>query len=150
MVKIVEQSIETSELIDSVVSPGAGGIDIFLGTTRNTSKGKDVLTLYYEAYVPMALKLMGEIEREVRERWKISAITIIHRIGEVPVTEASVGIAVAAPHRKEAFEACRYAIDELKRRVPIWKKEVYKDGAVWVENAEALMKDGGSGEGKRN
>jgi len=75
---------------------------------------------------------------------------MIHRVGIVPITEASVAIAVSSPHRKEAFEACRYAIDELKRRVPIWKKEVFEDGAVWVENAESKIKEAAEYEGKRN
>ena len=150
MVKIVEGPIALADLLGFVVSPEAGGIDIFLGTTRNRSQGKEVLTLHYEAYVPMALKVMEEIESEIGLRWKESRVAIVHRIGEVPVTEASVGIAVSAPHRNEAFEACRYAIDELKRRVPIWKKEVYKEGAVWVENVEAQVKERRSNEGKRN
>jgi len=110
---------------------------MFLGTTRNHSKGKKVVRLEYEAYSPMALRMMSEIESEIRKRWNIQKISIVHRIGAVPVMEASVAIAVSAAHRKEAFEACRYAIDELKKRVPIWKKEIFEDGEVWVENVES-------------
>ena len=87
----------------------------------------------------MALRLMDEIEIEIRRRWNIQNISMIHRTGVVPVMEASVAIAVSAPHRKEAFEACRYAIDELKKRVPIWKKEIFEDGEVWVENVESKL-----------
>lgn len=123
----------------SVTVPEAGGVDIFLGTTRNHSKGKRVVRLEYEAYVPMALKLMSEIETEIRERWSIHKLSMIHRTGVVPVMEPSVAIAVSASHRKEAFEACRYAIDELKKRVPIWKKEIFDDGETWVENSEAKI-----------
>ena len=139
MIQIVDKKINVAELLDSVIAPEAGGIDIFLGTTRNHSKGKKVIRLEYEAYLPMALKLMSEIESEIRERWNIHKISMIHRTGVVPVMEASVAIAVSAAHRKEAFEACRYAIDELKKRVPIWKKEIFEDGEVWVENAESKI-----------
>ncbi len=90
----------------------------------------------YEAYVPMALKVLRDIEAEARNRWSVLEISIVHRIGAVPVTEASVVIAVSAPHRKEAFEACRFVIDDLKKKVPIWKKEFFEDGEVWVEHAE--------------
>ena len=137
MVQIIDKKINVGELMGSVIVPEAGGIDIFLGTTRNHSKGKKVVRLEYEAYVPMALKLMSEIESEIRKRWNIHKISMIHRTGVVPVMEPSVAIAVSASHRKEAFEACRYAIDELKKRVPIWKKEIFEDGETWVENAEA-------------
>jgi molybdopterin synthase catalytic subunit len=137
MIQIVDKNIDVVELLASVSVPEAGGIDMFLGTTRNHSKGKKVVRLEYEAYSPMALRMMSEIESEIRKRWNIQKISIVHRIGAVPVMEASVAIAVSAAHRKEAFEACRYAIDELKKRVPIWKKEIFEDGEVWVENVES-------------
>ena len=137
MIQIVDKNIDVVELLASVSVPEAGGIDMFLGTTRNHSKGKKVIRLEYEAYSPMALRMMSEIESEIRKRWSVQKISIVHRIGVVPVMEASVAIAVSAAHRKEAFEACRYAIDELKKRVPIWKKEIFEDGEVWVENVES-------------
>ena len=137
MIQIIDKNIDVVELLASVSVPEAGGIDMFLGTTRNHSKGKKVVRLEYEAYSPMALRMMSEIESEIRKRWNIQKISIVHRIGVVPVMEASVAIAVSAAHRKEAFEACRYAIDELKKRVPIWKKEIFEDGEVWVENVES-------------
>jgi molybdopterin synthase catalytic subunit len=137
MIQIIDKNIDVVELLASVSVPEAGGIDMFLGTTRNHSKGKKVIRLEYEAYSPMALRMMSEIESEIRKRWNIQKISIVHRIGVVPVMEASVAIAVSAAHRKEAFEACRYAIDELKKRVPIWKKEIFEDGEVWVENVES-------------
>jgi molybdopterin synthase catalytic subunit len=137
MIQIIDKNIDVVELLASVSVPEAGGIDMFLGTTRNHSKGKKVIRLEYEAYSPMALRMMSEIESEIRKRWNIQKISIVHRIGAVPVMEASVAIAVSAAHRKEAFEACRYAIDELKKRVPIWKKEIFEDGEVWVENVES-------------
>jgi molybdopterin synthase catalytic subunit len=139
MIQIVDKNIDVVELLASVSVPEAGGIDMFLGTTRNHSKGKKVIRLEYEAYSPMALRMMSEIESEIRKRWNIQKISVVHRIGVVPVMEASVAIAVSAAHRKEAFEACRYAIDELKKRVPIWKKEIFEDGEVWVENVESRI-----------
>jgi molybdopterin synthase catalytic subunit len=133
MIEIIEGKIDVAALLQSVLVPEAGGIDIFLGTTRNHSKGKKVARLEYEAYEPMALKLMRHIESEIRARWNVHKISILHRVGAVPLTEASVAIAVSASHRNEAFEACRYAIDQLKKNVPIWKKEIFEDGGVWVD-----------------
>ncbi len=139
MIQIDDKEIDIPALLASVVAPESGGIDVFIGTTRNHSKGKKVIRLEYETYLPMAVKLMGEIENEIRKRWDVHKISIIHRTGVVPVMDASVAIAVSAAHRKEAFEACRYAIDELKKRVPIWKKEIFEDGEVWVENVESKL-----------
>ena len=150
MVEIVEGKIDVAAIVQSVLVPEAGGIDIFLGTTRNHSRGKAVVRLEYEAYTPMALKLMKNLEEEVLQRWNVHRISMVHRIGVVPLTEASVVIAVSASHRDEAFEACRFAIDELKRTVPIWKKEFFDGGSVWVENAEERMEGGASREGKRD
>ena len=132
MVKIVREKIEIEEVLRSVQDPSAGGIDIFIGTTRNHSSGKEVLSLEYEAYEPMALKMMTEIGEESRRRWHLKKISLVHRVGVVAIGEASVVIAVSSAHRKEAFEACRFAIDRLKQDVPIWKKEVLADGEVWV------------------
>lgn len=132
MIKIITKNIDVEEILQSVQDPSAGGIDIFIGTTRNHSDGKQVISLEYEAYDPMALKMMNVIEEEVRRRWQIKKISIVHRVGTVAIGEASVVIAVSSVHRKEAFEACRYAIDVLKKNVPIWKKEVFVDGEMWV------------------
>lgn len=134
MTEITEKKIDVALLLESVLVPEAGGIDIFLGTTRNHSKGKKVVRLEYEAYTPMAVKIIGQIENEIRARWNIHKISIVHRIGVVPLEEASVGIAVSASHRNEAFEACRYAIDQLKTSAPIWKKEIFENGEAWVES----------------
>jgi molybdopterin synthase catalytic subunit len=127
MIKIIHTPIDIDEVLQSVKSRDAGAIDIFIGTTRNHSNGKEVLSLEYEAYEPMAIKLMDAIVEEARRRWTISCISIVHRVGKVGIGEASVIVAVSAAHRREAFEACRYVIDALKRDVPIWKKEVFRD-----------------------
>ena len=134
MIKTVKQPIDVDEILQSVRDPAAGGIDIFIGTTRNHSNGKKVIALDYEAYDPMALKTMHQIADEVSAKWHVCKITIVHRIGRVDIGEASVVIAVSAPHRNEAFHSCRYAIDTLKKIVPIWKKEYFEDGEVWVGN----------------
>jgi molybdopterin synthase catalytic subunit len=132
MIKIVQGPIDLDEVLDSVKSPEAGAIDVFIGTTRNHSDGRKVLSLEYEAYEPMAIKLMEAVGAEAGRRWGIDRFAIIHRTGRVGVGDASVVIAVSAVHRREAFEACRYMIDALKRDIPIWKKEVFSDGEVWV------------------
>jgi molybdopterin synthase catalytic subunit len=132
MIKIVRGPIDLDEVLDSVKSPEAGAIDVFIGTTRNHSDGRKVLSLEYEAYEPMAVKLMEAIGAGARRRWGIDRFAIVHRVGRVEVGDPSVVIAVSAVHRREAFEACRYVIDALKRDIPIWKKEVFSDGEVWV------------------
>jgi molybdopterin synthase catalytic subunit len=134
--RIVSEPIELGDLVAAVASPRAGGIATFLGVVRDNSLGRKVLYLFYEAYPPMALKEMERLEAEVRERWEIEAIAITHRIGRLEIGEASVAIAVSSPHRREAIEACHYAIDRLKLTVPVWKKEYWEGGEVWIENAQ--------------
>ncbi len=134
MIEIVSEKIDIVQVLESIKDCSAGGIDMFIGTTRNYSNGKKVLSLEYEVYVPMAIKKMKEIEEIVRKRWEICKISMIHRIGKVEVGEVSVVIAVSSTHRKEAFESCRFTIDILKKEVPIWKKEVFENGEIWVEN----------------
>ncbi len=130
MNSILSTPINTQEVIDSVGSNAAGAIDVFIGTTRDHSKGRGVTGLEYEAYIPMALKSMSELEQEAKERWNLHEINIVHRIGRVPIGEPSVVIAVSSAHRDEAFKACRYLIDRLKEVVPIWKREYFSDGTV--------------------
>ena len=134
--EMVEAPIDLNTLVAKVASPGAGGIATFLGVVRDNSQGRKVLYLYYEAYPPMAVKEMARVEAAVRERWEIDSIAIIHRIGRLEIGEASVAIAVSSPHRREAIEACHFAIDRLKQTVPVWKKEYWEGGEVWIENAE--------------
>ena len=129
-VDIVEEPLDPTAF-RSAMSDSAGGVSIFIGTTRAESEGRKVRYLEYEAYRPMALQLMRDLAEDIRHRWPVGGITMIHRTGRVEVGEPSVLIAVSAPHRPEAFEACRYAIDTLKRTVPIWKKEVFMEGAQW-------------------
>jgi molybdopterin synthase catalytic subunit len=114
------------------MSPQSGGIDIFIGTVRDTTKGKIVLRLEFEAYEPMALKEMEKIAEQAFEKWQVQKLLIHHRTGPLEVGEIPVVIAVSCAHRDAAFEACRYVIDTLKQTVPIWKKEIFEDGEVWV------------------
>jgi molybdopterin synthase catalytic subunit len=132
MIEIVNSPVDVQALLASVHDPAAGGVDLFLGTTRNETKGRAVLWLEYEAFEPMARAMMERIAAEAKAKWGVSKISIVHRIGRVPVGEVSIGIAVSSPHRNEAFLACRYVIDTVKATVPIWKREVFADGGHWV------------------
>ncbi|MCI4667269.1 MAG: molybdenum cofactor biosynthesis protein MoaE [Bacteroidia bacterium] len=115
-----------------VQSPSCGAIDIFVGTVRNQTKGKAVVRLDFEAYKPMALKEMTKIAEQAAEKWPVDKIAIYHRVGSLDIGDIAVVIAVSTPHRQASFEACKYAIDTLKETVPIWKKEIFEDGEVWV------------------
>jgi molybdopterin converting factor subunit 1 len=115
-----------------VAHPGAGAIVTFVGTVRDHGRGRGVTRLEYEAYAPAAERMLEQIGREIAERWQLEHVAIAHRVGSLPVGEASVVISVAAPHRDAAFDACRYAIERIKEIVPIWKKEFYEDGAIWI------------------
>lgn len=133
MIKIIKQPIDPGEVLAHVGDEGSGGVVLFLGQTRDHSRGEKVVGLEYEAYESLALKQMEKIATAARERWPLRALAIVHRLGYLKVGEISVAIAAAAAHRGEAFEACRFAIDTLKKTVPIWKKEFRPDGSFWVE-----------------
>lgn len=133
MVLLQENSIDITTHLAAIEDHGAGAVVMFLGTVREQTQGKPVKHLEYEAYAPMALREMEKIKAELYEKYKhIKQVAIIHRIGLLTLGEAAVCILVATPHRAEGYEASRYAIEELKARVPIWKKEVFLDGEVWV------------------
>ena len=120
-------------LVAQLTHAGAGGIVTFEGVVRDNSRGKRVRYLEYDAYPEMAEQEMTKIAAEVARRWETTAVALVHRIGRLEIGECSVVVVVACPHRAEAFDACRYAIDTLKSTVPIWKKEVAEDGEEWVE-----------------
>src|SRR5215212_117557 len=132
MFKIVEGPIDLAQLAEAVRTDECGAVCTFLGVARLYSRGREVIHLEYEAYPEMAEKKMAEIAEEIRERWGTDRVAMLHRTGVLAIGEASVGIAVASPHRREAFEACQYAIDRLKTIVPIWKKEVWSNGEQWI------------------
>lgn len=131
-IHISSAPLDTQSCIDWAMTPESGGIDVFIGTVRDVTRGKQVFRLEFEAYVPMALSEMKKIAETVLARWPVNKILIHHRTGPLTIGEIPVIIAVSAAHRDAAFEACRYAIDTLKQTVPIWKKEVFEDGEVWV------------------
>lgn len=134
MIKIIETVIDVPEILEAVSHPATGASSLFLGTVRDHNIGKKVLYLEYECYIPMALKEMERIAEEVREKWDIQSIAIVHRLGRMEIKEASVAIAVSSAHRKESIEAMHYTINTLKKTVPIWKKEYWEDGSMWLEN----------------
>lgn len=114
------------------MTPQSGGIDVFIGTVRDVTKGKAVIRLEFESYEPMALREMQKIAENALDKWPVQKLLIHHRTGVLKVGEVPVIIAVSCAHRDAAFDACRYVIDTLKQTVPIWKKEIFEDGEVWV------------------
>lgn len=131
-IKLTHELLELHVAMEHVTADDTGGTCVFIGTVRNMTKGKSVIRLEFEAYAPMALREMQHIADEAQRRWKVHRIGIWHRTGTLAIGEIPVIIAVAAAHRDAAFDACRYCIDTLKQTVPIWKKEVFEDGEVWV------------------
>ena len=141
MFRVTNVSIDLQELVRYVTDPEAGAIATFIGTTRNNNDGRTVIALDYDGYTQMAEKELARIGDEAKKRWQICRMAIVHRLGPVQITEASVVIAVSSGHREAAFAACRFAIEEIKRTVPIWKKEVFEGGEVWIgtQTGETLV-----------
>lgn len=131
-IKILSTALDLQHCYDFVTTPQVGGIVNFVGTVRNQTKGQPVVKLEFEAYEPMAISEMQKIADLARNQWDVQKMVIHHRVGTLWPGETAVIIAVSCPHRKAAFEACQFAIDTLKETVPIWKKEFFEDGAVWV------------------
>jgi len=130
---LVRAPIHSAEIVAQLKAPEDGAVVVFDGIVRNHSRGQQTLYLDYEAYEPMALQKMRDIGVQMRGKFAVHRIAIVHRLGRLAIGETSVLIAVSAPHRHAAFDACRYAINTLKRTVPIWKKEYFAGGAVWAE-----------------
>jgi molybdopterin synthase catalytic subunit len=128
MVSLTHSPIDYHALTESVRRPGCGAVCLFLGTVRDLTGDEVTAFLEYEAYPPMAEKKLAEIETEIRTRWPVGEVAMVHRLGKLGVGEISVAVAVSSPHRAEAFEAGRFAIDTLKQVVPIWKKDVAPSG----------------------
>ena len=135
MVRLQREPIQSAAWIDAVRSDGDGAVTQFLGAVRDSNRGRRVLYLEYHAYEAMALGEMQRIEDASLARFDINSIALVHRTGRLEIGELSVVVTVAAAHRAAAFAACRFAIDELKRTVPIWKKEFFDGGEVWIEGA---------------
>ena len=132
MIELTTDPLNPEKITAQVRRDTNGAVVTFLGATRNNFQGKQVITLEYEAYEEMALKKLGEVREELQAQFDLEDIAISHRIGTVPIGEISLVVAVASPHRKEAFQACQAAVDRIKEIVPIWKKEVYDEGSRWV------------------
>ncbi len=133
MICLVESEIKRTDVLKAVSAAESGAIVTFEGTVRTHNRGKRVTHLYYDAYSPMATREMERIRSEAMERWPLQALVIVHRFGRLEIGESSVLIAVSSAHRQDAFAACQFAINTLKKKVPIWKKEYYEDGEVWIE-----------------
>src|SRR5580704_1305759 len=133
LIQLGHDPIDPAALVRHVRTDTDGGIVTFDGCVRNNSHGRRTLYLEYEAYESMALAKIREIAAQMHEKFSIDRVAIAHRLGRLEIGETSVFIAVSSPHRPAAFEACRFAIDTLKRTVPIWKKEYFADGAVWAD-----------------
>jgi molybdopterin synthase catalytic subunit len=136
MIYITSEPLNPQEVTDLVRKDSNGAVVTFLGTTRDFSEGRRVLYLEYEAYHPMAENMLRQIAQEVRDKWGIEDMAIAHRVGKLEIGEISLVVAMASPHRKDAFEASQYAMDRIKAIVPIWKKEVFQGGEVWVGSHE--------------
>ncbi len=131
-INILNHELNPAAAINWVSDPQCGGINVFIGTVRNNTKGKEVLFLEFEAYEPMAISEMNKIAYEAKNKWNLQKVLIHHRIGKLSIGQIPVIIAVSSPHRNDAFTACQYIIDTLKKTVPIWKKEYFNGGEVWV------------------
>jgi len=147
MLAIVKDALAGDGLVAAVeaearaTAAGCGAVATFLGVVRSVHKGRRVRYLEYEAYEPLALQVFRRIADEARSQWPEATLAIHHRVGRLEIGEASVAIAAATPHRAEAFQACRYAIERIKQVAPIWKHEFFDDGDAWVEGALADLED---------
>lgn len=135
MVRLQEETIRAEALVEEVRGDEDGAVALFLGTVRNHNAGRKVLYLEYLAYPGMAEAEMTRIEKTTIERFGVSGVAIVHRTGRLEIGETSVGVAVSSHHRGQAVDACRFVIDTLKKTVPVWKKEFFEGGAVWIEGA---------------
>ncbi len=137
MAELLEGPIPVERLLAEATRPDCGAVTLFLGTTRDRHEGRKVVRLHYEAYRPMAIAALEKIEADTVGSFAVASCRIVHRLGEVPPAEASVAVVVAAAHRAAAFDACRWAMNEIKSTAPIWKKELYEDGSGgWIEGAK--------------
>ncbi|MCS6975516.1 MAG: molybdenum cofactor biosynthesis protein MoaE [Gemmatales bacterium] len=133
MIRLQHEPIDYAGVTEAVRSPLAGAVVLFLGTVREFTDGRRTTHLEYEAYPAMAEKKLAEIEAELRQRWPVVGVAMVHRLGRLELGEVSVAVAVSAPHRAEAFEAARHAMERIKAIVPIWKQENWDDGSTaWV------------------
>ena len=133
MFAITHEPLDPAPLVDAVRRDESGAVALFYGVVRNENMGRNVQYLEYDAYPEMAIKKMKEVADEVRAKFPVTGIGVLHRIGRLEIGETSLLVAVSSGHRSEAFAACHYAVDRIKQIVPVWKKEVWEDGEAWIE-----------------
>ncbi|MCC7087689.1 MAG: molybdenum cofactor biosynthesis protein MoaE [Chloroflexi bacterium] len=138
MIRVTPDELDTAEAIQAAGSPAAGAINVFLGVVRDNNLGRRVQYLEYDAYPSMAEKVMRELAVEAKERFALEDCAVLHRTGRLEIGEASLLIAVSCGHRAASFEAGHWLVNEIKKKVPVWKKEVWEDGEAWVEGPESL------------
>ncbi len=138
LIRVTPDELDTAEAIQAVGSPAAGAINVFLGVVRDNNLGRKVQYLEYDAYPSMAEKVMRQLAEEARERFALEDCAVLHRTGRLEIGEASLLIAVSCGHRAASFEAGHWLVNEIKKKVPVWKKEVWEDGEAWVEGPESL------------
>jgi molybdopterin synthase catalytic subunit len=136
LIEITHEPLNPEAITAKVLNAANGAVVTFLGTTRGRTANRNVLHLEYEAYTPMAEKKLDEVAEEIRSKYSVEDVFIAHRVGRLEIEEISLVVAVASPHRKDAFAACEYAVDRIKQTVPIWKKEFFEGGEVWIESPE--------------
>lgn len=138
LIRVTPERLDPEAAIEAVRRDEAGAVDLFLGVVRNENRGRAVDHLVYDAYPSMAEKTMRELAEEAAGRFGLSGVAVLHRTGRLAIGETSLLVAVSAGHREAAFEAGRWLVNEIKRRVPVWKKEVWADGEEWIEGPESL------------
>jgi molybdopterin synthase catalytic subunit len=138
LIRVTPDVLDTNEAVAAVESPGAGAINVFLGVVRDNNLGRTVQHLEYDAYPAMAEKVMRELAEEAKSRFTLEDVAVLHRTGRLEIGEASLLVVVSCGHRAESFEAGHWLVNEIKKRVPVWKKEVWDDGEEWIEGPESL------------
>ena len=138
LIRVTPDILDTDEAIAAVESPAAGAVNVFLGVVRNNNLGRSVQYLEYDAYPAMAEKVMRELADAAKERFGLEDVAVLHRTGRLEIGEASLLIAVSCGHRAESFEAGHWLVNEIKKKVPVWKKEVWEDGEAWIEGPESM------------
>lgn len=138
LIRVTGEVLRTDDAVAAVASPGAGAVNVFLGVVRDNNLGRTVRYLEYDAYPAMAEKVMREIAQEAVERFELEDCAVLHRTGRLEIGETSLLIAVSSGHRAASFEGGHWLVDEIKKRVPVWKKEVWEDGEAWIEGPESL------------
>ena len=133
MFAITQEPLDPAPLVEAVRRDDSGAVALFYGVVRNENMGRNVQYLEYDAYPEMAIKKMQEVADEVRAKFPVTGVGVLHRIGRLEIGETSLLVAVSSGHRSEAFAACHYAVDRIKQIVPVWKKEVWEDGEAWIE-----------------